>query len=223
VSSCKATNANPWDATRDRGEVMLALQARLRELAALPPGWNSYDAPALDPSALRLAEDTTNNLFGIGIRAPLLFPLCTGGVQAEWTLGRWEVAIEFHGNGTMTLGATADDAELNLFLGAGDLAEGALLFVMKAFAREHQPEWWKPNGVHRHSAVLQACAHRGMTAEQALDVMAEREQELLAQAVRLAELAPPPVHIVTVPTGYARPCGRANECGDYAPKGGRER
>lgn len=70
--------------------------------------------------------------------------------------------------------------------------------------------WYKRE--HMQSATLQACWTYGMTAEETIDEMAKREQELAAKLARLAMYQPPPPLVMTV---YAppRPAEPERRCG----------
>lgn len=72
----------------------LDIETRLEELALLQDGWLDGKGLALDrPSLIRLAQAFDEG-FNPELPLPHLYPTPEGGVQAEWTLGHWEVSLE---------------------------------------------------------------------------------------------------------------------------------
>ena len=70
------------------------LRPRLEELTLLQDGWLDGKGRALDRASLtRLAQAFDEGL-SPDLPLPHLYPTPEGRVQAEWTLGRWEVSLE---------------------------------------------------------------------------------------------------------------------------------
>lgn len=72
----------------------LDVETRLEELATLPAGWLDGKGEPLDPAALRVLAQDFDTYFDPDLPLPYLYPTAEGGVQAEWTLGDWEVSLE---------------------------------------------------------------------------------------------------------------------------------
>ncbi len=72
----------------------LDIETRLEELAQLQDGWLDGKGRAPDrASFIRLAQ-AFDERFSTDLPLPHLYPTPEGGVQAEWTLGPWEVSLE---------------------------------------------------------------------------------------------------------------------------------
>lgn len=72
----------------------LDIETRVEELAQLQDGWLDGKGSALDRTALMCLAQAFDERFGPELPLPYLYPTPEGGVQAEWTLGRWEVSLE---------------------------------------------------------------------------------------------------------------------------------
>ena len=68
------------------------LAARLRQLARLPPDWDSYGARPPAAAALHAARRLGAAL-PAGAPPPGAVPLADGGLQLEWHLPRGEIAV----------------------------------------------------------------------------------------------------------------------------------
>lgn len=88
------------------------LDARIQELAALEPGWDSYRALKLTPEALATARRLAIEKLQLD---PQLVPTVRGGVQIELVIEGLEVELEIEFDGkTMYLNAE-DDVALKLW------------------------------------------------------------------------------------------------------------
>ncbi len=56
----------------------------LKALLALPKGWNSYQAAAIDPGAILAGLDLLAETMPPNAPAPSVLPMSRGGVQLEW-------------------------------------------------------------------------------------------------------------------------------------------
>ena len=73
----------------------LDISERLQELKQLENGWHDGRGDALDGTRLSWLEETfLNNYDDAGLPLPWLYPTLEGNVQAEWTIGNWEVSLE---------------------------------------------------------------------------------------------------------------------------------
>ena len=68
--------------------------ASLEALRALHDGWLDGKGVAPDKQGLQRLAENFETHFGTEIPLPYLYPTSEGNVQAEWTLGAWEVSIE---------------------------------------------------------------------------------------------------------------------------------
>jgi hypothetical protein len=116
----------------------LDIETRLEELAQLRDGWLDGKGRAPERAALLRLAQAFDEHYAPDLQLPYLYPTAGGGVQAEWTLGAWEVSLE------ITLPAmaaqyqalhlkTGESRELDLTL-AGDDGAGwtALNAALKA-------------------------------------------------------------------------------------------
>lgn len=72
----------------------LDIETRLEELAKLEDGWLDGKGGALDRASLIRLTQVFDEGFSPDLPLPYLYPTPEGGVQAEWTLGDWEVSLE---------------------------------------------------------------------------------------------------------------------------------
>lgn len=69
------------------------IAAKLEELAALPTGWDRYNAVPIYPGAIARALALLDAVMGEGTPAPSVVPLCTGGVQLEWHCRSMDIEV----------------------------------------------------------------------------------------------------------------------------------
>ena len=72
----------------------LDVETRLEDLAALKAGWLNGKGEPLDPMGLRALAKQFDKYFDAELPLPHLYPTAGGGVQAEWSIGAWEVSLE---------------------------------------------------------------------------------------------------------------------------------
>lgn len=73
----------------------LDIPERLLELRQLAPGWHDGRGDVLDKEGLSWLEEAfLNNYDDAGLPLPWLYPTLEGNVQAEWTIGDFEVSLE---------------------------------------------------------------------------------------------------------------------------------
>jgi hypothetical protein len=72
----------------------LDIETRLEELAQLQKGWLDGKGCALDQTSLIRLAQAFEECFSSDLPLPHLYPTPEGGVQAEWTIGQWEVSLE---------------------------------------------------------------------------------------------------------------------------------
>lgn len=66
---------------------------RLEELAALKDGWLEGKGKAPAPDKMRELAALFEANFDAALPLPYLYPTAEGGIQAEWSLGDWEVTL----------------------------------------------------------------------------------------------------------------------------------
>lgn len=72
----------------------LDIETRLEELAQLQDGWLDGKGCAPDRASLIRLALAFDERFSPDLPLPHLYPTLEGDVQAEWTLGSWEVSLE---------------------------------------------------------------------------------------------------------------------------------
>jgi hypothetical protein len=72
----------------------LDIETRLEELAQLRDGWLDGKGRAPEGNALLLLAQAFDEYYAPDLPLPYLYPTAEGGVQAEWTLGAWDVSLE---------------------------------------------------------------------------------------------------------------------------------
>lgn len=81
---------------RDLAAAVAALDARLDQLAALPPDWDGHAAPAVDPDTLAAVRAWAVGMPGWALApAPAAVPLSSGAVQLEWHAGGRVLELEW--------------------------------------------------------------------------------------------------------------------------------
>ncbi|WP_322629953.1 hypothetical protein [Halothiobacillus sp.] len=68
--------------------------ARLEELKSLRDGWLDGKGIALDKDGLEWLTKLFQYNYADELPLPYLYPTAEGGVQAEWSLGDWEITLE---------------------------------------------------------------------------------------------------------------------------------
>lgn len=74
----------------------LDVTLRLEELATLKDGWLDGKGHAPAPEKLRQLASLFDASFDADLTLPHLYPTPEGGIQAEWSLGDWEAALEIN-------------------------------------------------------------------------------------------------------------------------------
>jgi|GEM_PF-1803323 len=93
------------------GEISPDFEAHFGRIAALEAGWLDGSGAAIAPSAIRNALELTRRLVWVhAFSAPRVYPTPEGGVQAEWTGGRWSTMVEVDPEGDFFAHAV-DDAD----------------------------------------------------------------------------------------------------------------
>lgn len=103
----------------------LDIETRLEEFARLKDGWLDGKGRALDQTSLIRLAQAFDERFGPDLPLPYLYPTPEGGVQAEWTLGNWEVSLEitlptFDSEYQAVHRSTGESSEIELSLADAD-------------------------------------------------------------------------------------------------------
>lgn len=78
-----------------------AARDRLKELSAMPLGWNGYDSPPIRSEAIRESFNLLTELAKLGMPEPIIVPVSGGGIQMEWLGPSSEIEIEVLPGGAM--------------------------------------------------------------------------------------------------------------------------
>jgi hypothetical protein len=70
------------------------LTLRLSALAELKAGWLDGKGQVPDPKLAQWLAQAFEDNFDASLPLPHLYPTAEGGIQAEWSLGDWEVSLE---------------------------------------------------------------------------------------------------------------------------------
>lgn len=75
---------------------LVALDARLDQIAALEPNWDGHGAPAVEGALLRAVRAWGQSMPGWAFAPPpAVVPLSSGGVQLEWRAADRLLELEF--------------------------------------------------------------------------------------------------------------------------------
>lgn len=74
----------------------LDVHLRLEELSLLKDGWLDGKGKTPDREKLLWLGSAFDSQFGADLPLPYLYPTAEGGIQAEWSLGDWEVTLEIN-------------------------------------------------------------------------------------------------------------------------------
>lgn len=108
----------------------LDIETRLEELARLQNGWLDGRGVALNQTSLQLLAQAFDEHYDPELPVlPYLYPTAEGGIQAEWTIGDWEVSLDITlPDMTAQYQAldlkTGENHELDLTLAGDDAAAG---------------------------------------------------------------------------------------------------
>jgi hypothetical protein len=70
------------------------IATRLKTLAELEEGWLDGKGYAPDKTQLAWLSTAFDTLYDPTLPLPYLYPTAEGGIQAEWSLGDWEISLE---------------------------------------------------------------------------------------------------------------------------------
>lgn len=110
---------------------------RMDELLQLEAGWLDGEGLALDQLHAERVRDVLAAVVSVrDITSPRIFPTPDGSVEAEWTIGSWEVAVTFCSRGPVEVSAvnlrTGADADFELVFETLAETDGAALVDLLA-------------------------------------------------------------------------------------------
>lgn len=73
------------------------------KLLDLPENWDSYGAKPVSPARVSQSLRILFDVIPPDAPAPTLAPTTRGEIQAEWKLGPWDVELEMHADGSISL------------------------------------------------------------------------------------------------------------------------
>lgn len=81
---------------RDIAAGLVALDARLDQVAALHPNWDGYNAAPVDPALVQAIREWGAAMPGWAFAPPpAVVPLSSGSIQLEWRTGSKLLELEF--------------------------------------------------------------------------------------------------------------------------------
>jgi hypothetical protein len=113
-------------------DVAHGMRIRIDQLLTLQPGWlGDQQGAALDHLHTERVRDLLETMVPSDAAVPAIFPTPDGGLEVEWTLGGWEVAVAFPISGCVTVSAvrpaTGEEADQEFELEALIETDGRLL------------------------------------------------------------------------------------------------
>ena len=101
----------------DRPRWLNPLMRGLEIVLALPPGWDSYGAPAIRLASAEAALQFAASYLRANCPAPSVVPLSSGGVQLEWNRPGAQIEVAFEPSEPTLFSVTdittgADDGEI---------------------------------------------------------------------------------------------------------------
>jgi hypothetical protein len=120
-------------------------ESRLEEIRATPAGWYDDENPAPSPSAIEAMRSFLVDVSMQPVPLPHLYPLPSGGIAAEWTIGAWEASAEVDETGfQMTLNAvntnTGEDVDTVIDLSSTELMSQFVTFMSAMSTDEETPD-----------------------------------------------------------------------------------
>jgi hypothetical protein len=101
------------DEPRTRPGCPTQVEAQVRSLAGLPPGWFDRESPSFNPDQLEWLSKLLRGLLdGFDLPTPYVYPTPDGDARLEWSAPRWEVITTINlGSKTADVHATRIDSE----------------------------------------------------------------------------------------------------------------
>lgn len=74
---------------------------RVQQLKAMPPNWDGYGSPPIQPSAVSVTIQLMRAIARISSLPPHIVPVSGGGLQLEWAIGQRELEIGVAPSGSL--------------------------------------------------------------------------------------------------------------------------
>ena len=119
--------------------------SRLEEIRATPAGWYDDENPAPSPAAIEAMRRFLVDVAMQPVPLPHIYPLPSGGIAVEWTIGAWEASAEGDETGSqMTLNAvnidTLNEIDLMIDLESNEIMPQFITFINKISKDEEIPD-----------------------------------------------------------------------------------
>lgn len=120
-------------------------ESRLEEIRATPAGWYDNENPAPSRAAIEAMRSLLVDVSMQPVPLPHLYPLPSGGIAAEWTIGAWEASAEVNETGSqVTLNAvntdTVDEIDMVIDLQSTELMSQFMTFMNAMSTDEEMPD-----------------------------------------------------------------------------------
>lgn len=120
-------------------------ESRLEEIRATSAGWYDDENPAPSTAAIEAMRCLLVDVSMQPVPLPHLYPLPSGGIAAEWSIGAWEASAEVNETGSqVTLNAvntdTADDINMVIDLQSTELMSQFMTFINAMSSDEEIPD-----------------------------------------------------------------------------------
>lgn len=120
-------------------------ELRLEEIRSTPAGWYDDENPAPCPAAIEAMRCLLVDVSMQPVPLPHLYPLPSGGIAAEWTIGEWEASVEVDETGSqMTLNSvntnTGEDVDMVIDLPSTKLMSQFMTFMNAMSTDEETPD-----------------------------------------------------------------------------------
>ena len=120
-------------------------ESRLEEIRATPAGWYDDENPAPSTAAIEAMRCLLVDVSMQPVPLPHLYPLPSGGIAAEWTIGAWEASAEVNETGSqVTLNAvntdTSNHTDMVIDLQSTELMYQFMAFINAMSSDEEMPD-----------------------------------------------------------------------------------
>lgn len=120
-------------------------ESRLEEIRGTPAGWYDDENPAPSSAAIEAMRCLLVDVSMQPVPLPHLYPLPSGGIAAEWTIGAWEASAEIDDTGSqVSLNAvntdTGDVVDMVIDLQSTEVTSQFMRFINAMSSDEEMPD-----------------------------------------------------------------------------------
>lgn len=120
-------------------------ESRLEEIRATPAGWYDDENPAPSPAAIEAMRSLLVDVSMQPVPLPHLYPLPSGGIAAEWTIGAWEASAEVDETGAQVIlnavnTDTVEEVDMVIDLQSNELMSQFMTFMNAMSTDEETPD-----------------------------------------------------------------------------------